>query len=216
LYWTNIENIQQPEDKNIYLKDIIETGDVDRDKSYCIDANYWKGGNLKRYYDKSSGQLIIEKPHQSSKRLMVKIGNIYPGEGQNGNIYSTEGKSPSLSAGIGITGKGIGSSNSPKICIQIGEADIKGHDIIKRVYSPEGKSPSLTVGNSNSNIPKISENHITWRKLTPLECERLQTVPENYTNGVSNTQRYKMLGNGWTVDVIAHIFSYLPLEYKND
>lgn len=44
------------------------------------------------------------------------------------------------------------------------------------------------------------------RKLTPIECERLQTVPDNYTNHVSNTQRYKMLGNGWTVDVIAHIF----------
>jgi len=44
-----------------------------------------------------------------------------------------------------------------------------------------------------------------WRKLTPLECERLQTVPDNYTNHVSNSQRYKMLGNGWTVDVITHI-----------
>ena len=48
-----------------------------------------------------------------------------------------------------------------------------------------------------------------WRKLTPLECERLQTVPDNYTAHVSNTQRYRMLGNGWTVDVIAHIFDSL-------
>jgi site-specific DNA-cytosine methylase len=47
------------------------------------------------------------------------------------------------------------------------------------------------------------------RRLTPIECERLQTVPDNYTNHVSDTQRYKMLGNGWTVDVIAHIFSYI-------
>ena len=47
------------------------------------------------------------------------------------------------------------------------------------------------------------------RRLTPLECERLQTVPDNYTNHVSDSQRYKMLGNGWTVDVIAHIFKYL-------
>jgi site-specific DNA-cytosine methylase len=46
---------------------------------------------------------------------------------------------------------------------------------------------------------------LTWRKLTPIECERLQTVPDNYTNHVSNTQRYKMLGNGWTIDVICHI-----------
>ena len=47
------------------------------------------------------------------------------------------------------------------------------------------------------------------RRLTPLECERLQTVKDNYTNHVSDSQRYKMLGNGWTVDVIAHIFKYL-------
>ncbi len=43
------------------------------------------------------------------------------------------------------------------------------------------------------------------RRLTPVECERLQTVPDNYTAGVSDTQRFKMLGNGWTIDVIAHI-----------
>ena len=51
----------------------------------------------------------------------------------------------------------------------------------------------------------VDEMH--WRKLTPLECERLQTVPDGYTEGVSNTQRYRMLGNGWTVDVIAHILT---------
>jgi len=47
------------------------------------------------------------------------------------------------------------------------------------------------------------------RKLTPLECERLQTLPDNYTSIVSGTQRYRMIGNGWTVDVIAHIFGSL-------
>jgi site-specific DNA-cytosine methylase len=59
----------------------------------------------------------------------------------------------------------------------------------------------------------ICNNDGRWRKLTPIECERLQTVPDNYTNYVSDTQRYKMLGNGWTVDVIAHIFKGLP--YRN-
>jgi site-specific DNA-cytosine methylase len=53
---------------------------------------------------------------------------------------------------------------------------------------------------------------VNWRKLTPLECERLQTLPDGYTEGVSNTQRYKMIGNGWTVDVIAHIFKNLKEE----
>ena len=59
---------------------------------------------------------------------------------------------------------------------------------------------------SGQNIVSISGN---IRRLTPLECERLQTVKDNYTNHVSDSQRYKMLGNGWTVDVIAHIFNYL-------
>ena len=51
------------------------------------------------------------------------------------------------------------------------------------------------------------------RRLTPIECERLQTLPDNYTAGVSDAQRYKMLGNGWTVDVIAHILSFIPETY---
>jgi len=50
---------------------------------------------------------------------------------------------------------------------------------------------------------------MSWRKLTPLECERLQTLPDGYTEGVSNTQRYKVCGNGFTVDVIAHILKGL-------
>ena len=50
---------------------------------------------------------------------------------------------------------------------------------------------------------KVSDNE--YRKLTPIECERLQNLPDNYTEGVSNTQRYKMLGNGWTVDIISYI-----------
>lgn len=54
-------------------------------------------------------------------------------------------------------------------------------------------------------------NAETYRKLTPLECERLQTIPEGYTGGVSNTQRYRMLGNGWTVEVIAHLLKHIPM-----
>ena len=50
------------------------------------------------------------------------------------------------------------------------------------------------------------------RKLTPLECERLQTLPDNYTEGVSNTQRYKAIGNGWTVDVIVYILKHIKIS----
>ena len=113
-------------------------------------------------------------------------------------------------------------------CIQVGEADLKGHDIIKRVYSPEGKAPTLTTMGGGHREPKVvirkksktvrtggrnsydrhewdSVDNLHWRKLTPKECARLQTVPDDYCDGVSDTQKYKMLGNGWTVDVIAHI-----------
>lgn len=125
-YWYNWD-APDPEDKNVLLKDITEHGVVDRDKSYCIDANYWKGGSLKNYLEKKRRQLVM---HQSEKRLMVMH----------------------------------------------------------------------TLDNE------------MWRKLTPIECERLQTLPDNYTEGVSNTQRYKMLGNGWTVDIIAHLFKHAPFR----
>lgn len=68
---------------------------------------------------------------------------------------------------------------------------------------------TLRASNPNGVIFKKTGTEFEYRKLTPLECERLQTVPDNYTDGVSNSQRYKMLGNGWTVDIIAHIFKGL-------
>ena len=63
-------------------------------------------------------------------------------------------------------------------------------------------------------FPKIDlpDGDYTIRKLTTTECERLQTWPDGYTEGVSNTQRYKMIGNGWTADVVAHIFGFIPKE----
>jgi len=157
LYWTNIPFDLNITDKNIKLKDIIEHGIVDRDKSHCLDANYWKGGNLTSYFEKSRRQLV----------------------------FSEDG-----------------------LC-HVGLADVNGYDLMKRVYHIEGKAPTLNACTGGNREPKIAVGDTLWRKLTPLECERLQTVPEGYTEGVSNTQRYKMLGNGWTVDVVAHIFKGL-------
>ena len=72
------------------------------------------------------------------------------------------------------------------------------------------KAYTLRASNPNGVIESIQPPRI--RKLTPIECERLQTMPDNYTESVSDTQRYKMLGNWWTCDVISHIFSFLPKE----
>jgi DNA-cytosine methyltransferase len=154
-YWTNIPMDGLPEDKGIKLRDILEDGFVDRDKSHCLDANYFKGGNLKSYFEKHRRQLV----------------------------FSKDG-----------------------LC-HVGDADISGNQTVKRVYHPDGKAPCLTTMGGGHREPKTLTSDTTWRKLTPLECERLQTVPEGYTDHVSNTQRYKMLGNGWTVDVISHIFN---------
>ena len=76
--------------------------------------------------------------------------------------------------------------------------------------SDSGKAFTLRASNPNGIVQR--DENLQYRKLTPLECERLQTVPDNYTDCVSNTQRYKMLGNGWTVDMICHILSYMELD----
>lgn len=85
----------------------------------------------------------------------------------------------------------------------------------RRTYfrkNQSGVCPCLTanMGTGGHNVPLKSEN--LNDKLTPEECELLQGLPVNYTSGVSNTQRYKMIGNSWTVDVITHIFKGLLLN----
>jgi len=160
LYWTNIPYHGPPQDRGVLLKHILEDGYVDRDKSHCIDANYFKGGNLRSYFEKHRRQLV----------------------------FSKDG-----------------------LC-HIGDADLNGHGYLKRVYHQEGKAPTLTTNGGGNREPKVYVEPMEYRKLTPLECERLQTLPDNYTKkfAVSNTQRYKMIGNGYTVDVIAHILSGIP------
>ena len=75
----------------------------------------------------------------------------------------------------------------------------------------ETKSSCITASYFKipNDAPYISIGNDRVRKLTPTECERLQTIPDGYASCVSNSQRYKVIGNGWTVDVIAHIFSHI-------
>ena len=83
-----------------------------------------------------------------------------------------------------------------------------------RIYSQDAKGITLNAqsgGTAGSGNMLVEDKEVYWRKLTPVECERLQTVPDNYTNHVSNTQRYKMLGNGWTIEVITHILKNMEL-----
>lgn len=85
----------------------------------------------------------------------------------------------------------------------------KGKKYIQKLETrSDDKSNALTTARKDS---VVVEDELTWRKLTPLECERLQTLPDNYTEGVSNTQRYKMIGNGFTIKVIEHILGNMDL-----
>ena len=160
LYWYNWETIEEPEDRGILLKDILEDGYVDRDKSHCLDANYWRGGNLKSYFQKHRRQLV----------------------------FSKDG-----------------------LC-HIGDADLSGNQSNKRVYHAKGKAPTLTTMGGGHREPKVYVEPMEYRKLTPLECERLQTFPDGYTEGVSRTQAYKMLGNSFTVEMIKCILSPIVEE----
>ena len=86
---------------------------------------------------------------------------------------------------------------------------VNGHDILKRVYNPNGKCATLTACRGGYKQKKVLQ-YGRCRKLTPLEYERLQTVPDGYTEGIADSHRYNMLGDGWTVDVIAHILKHIP------
>jgi len=72
------------------------------------------------------------------------------------------------------------------------------------------KSPTVTISSWETNNHVVKGIH--YRQLTPVECERLQTLPDNYTEGVSKTQRFKMIGNGWTIEVIKHILKNMEVN----
>ena len=204
-----------PEDKGIKLKDIIECGCVDREKSYCLDANYWKGGNLRTYFEKSRRQLVFG---DGCKQVGVADLN---GHDILKRVYSVEGKSPTLNT-CG------GGNREPKILCK--SASVKGRRINEEgvrkdndksiplvqtleVYDND-KSRCLSTVDKDAVVSPMpvgrypnayEDNTLHWRKLTVKECCRLQTLPDDYCKSVSNSQGYKILGNGWTNEVIKFI-----------
>ena len=155
LYWTNIPNVQQPENKGILLKDILESGVAAQNKSYCLTETYYKAA----FSD------MVKKHTRTMIAEPIRLGHLKGrSTAQANRIYSINGKSVCLNANDGGGGAKTG----------LYKIDLPNGDYI-------------------------------IRKLTPIECERLQTLPDNYTAGISNSSRYKAIGNGWTVDVIAHI-----------
>jgi DNA-cytosine methyltransferase len=118
-------------------------------------------------------------------------------------VYSPNGKSPT------VTTCG-GGNTEPKVVSGAyrGRYNEDGSISQKLELRKDEKTNTITTVQKDNVLTK---DEVYWRKLTPLECERLQTVPDNYTNHVSNTQRYKMLGNGWTIEVIAHILKGMEI-----
>lgn len=253
--------VEQPVDRGILLRDILETGAVTwKEKAYTLRASAGtKQGvsNILRHIETNgkfgymgvaepvrigtiendakdqsydSQQYRVYSPDAKSVTICgnggglgaktglyavpVRVGAMPNKDGEVGTsqsrrIYSTDGKSVSLQArpnGGGVDGAATGLYAVPVI------PDGKGQFVIKAaggkeipVYEVRGGR--ITIKGKTYPI-KLADGFYIIRKLTVTECKRLQTVPDTYAFPVSDTQAYKMLGNGWAVDVIAHIMSH--------
>jgi DNA (cytosine-5)-methyltransferase 3A len=228
LYWTNIgmkpaglfgdleSVISQPKDKGILLKDILES---EVDEKYFLSDKMIASFQSHEERHKEKGTGFFWKPTDGDVKGNclrangalaptdnIIIHNLMPrsstnGNGGSGHLTRNDGKTYCLDTANSIAvevrevrqlNKNNQSNNNTQPYQQ------------NRVYDIEGITPALCAHKSDLII-----NTSRIRRLTPTECERLQTVKDGYTEGVSDTQRYRMLGNGWTVEVIAHIFNYL-------
>jgi len=170
LYWTNIPNVEQPEDKKIFIKDILQH-------------------NI------------------SGLKLSFDENGIYKGIANNGKSIILESD---------VTPPYSIYESRTEIAKAARRESMKLHGIDTNPRGPNYKEYRINKKNkcnciltTRTELDNIVDNQYNYRPLTIIEAERLQTVPDNYTNYASDNQRWKMLGNGWTVDVIAHIFSYL-------
>ena len=216
-YWTNIPNVEQPEERGIVLRDVLEdqpeqpTLMSDKfvarngDRNCMIDESKEKASNLSAMeYVKNGrqGDYLACDRYGSPQR----VGTAMDINGHDilKRVYSPDGKSPTVNACSG-------GNNEPKVVMGAwrGRYNEDGSTSQKLELRKDDKTNTITTVQKDNVLTK---DEVYWRKLTPLECERLQTVPDNYTNHVSNTQRYKMLGNGWTIEVIAHILQNMEVN----
>lgn len=218
--------VEQPEDRGIPLRDILETGICWREKGYALTASshsttaedmfarrqrngvaepidaccvaqrgryIGEGGKVAQHFEartdgKTNTLTTVEKDNNDAKNP----GN----DSQQYRVYSPDGKSVTLCGNGGGLGAKTGLYATP-----VGGPDGKAWPVY------EVRDGFITIKGKRYPI-KLRDGFYIIRKLTVRECMRLQTVPEEYVFPVSNSQAYKMLGNGWTVDVIAHIMSH--------
>jgi|LakMenEpi03Aug12_release.lakeMendotaPanAssembly.Ray.scaffolds.fasta_scaffold255718_2 DNA (cytosine-5)-methyltransferase 3A len=193
LFWTNIP-FELPIDKGIILKDILQPpAEIDE-----------------KMVNKDKKAYTLTTPFSERKQLtMVKVGTMGKTYSQGNSVYSTEGKSCTLSA----RGGGIGSETGLyKVARVVGRrlnSEGKRDDYNKDIsieqqveIRSDDKSGTLTTVQKDN---MVVNSDYSIRKLTPIECERLQSLPDNYTEGIATTNRYKCLGNAFNAEVIAHI-----------
>lgn len=226
----------QPQDKGILLKDILEHGVVEKEKAYCLCSDHT--GTTRDYFKKHQSQVVFEPvriPPYGSPNKARPLNAHYPNNcggwekrvfsdnpnkqqvdlicepirlGDISSNYSCYGKSITLSANGGEPGGKTGLYFVPLPDELVGLVCDKG-----KIYSVIDSKIKTKFGTFNIDL---LDGLYLIRKLTINECKRLQTVPEWYSFPVSNQQAYKMLGNGWTVDVIKHQLSYIPNILNED
>ena len=231
--------VEQPEDRGILLRDILETGFPLREKSYALQTGH-----------SATAEDAIARRQRNAVAEPVRIGTIENDaknqtfDSQQYRVYSPDGKSVTLCG----NGGGLGAKTA-LYAVPVAEQDVccvaqRGRYIgengsVAQHFEArdDGKSNTLTTVWKDNMIAvpvraatidapiyqvrggkiavkgkeypiKLRDGFYIIRKLTVRECMRLQTVPETYAFPVSPSQAYKMLGNGWTVDVIAHIMSH--------
>lgn len=205
-YWTNIPGITQPEDRGLLLNDILESGKgintAKSGKSLTLVATYGKRAMSNILSNKSRRTTGVAEVVCVAQR-----GRYFNGEDKTRQCI--EGRKDGKTNCFTTTTK----DNLVAVPIRIGDIGSTGQ--AQRVYSVHGKSVCLSTASGGqgaaTGLYKIDlpDGDYIIRKLTPVEAERLQTLPDDYTDCICNTQRYKTLGNGWTVDVIAHILGFL-------
>lgn len=184
LYWTNIEGIEQPEDKKIGWGQVREHGVKTHKHYYTHKAMQW----LANESIKKRKPLTIHRSDEKMQMLEANHHKKYSSQRFFAVADYDEGVDPQKYPVYG----GEDPESGP-IKIELKDGCL--------MATKEGKEHKITRPGD------LPDGKFGLRYVTPLECERLQTVPDGYSAAVSDTQRYRMLGNGWTVDVISHILA---------
>ena len=195
LYWVgkrNVDgtyskvNVEQPADRGILLKDVLDNAVAMREKAHAVIAS--AGRTTEReFFVKNQGNMAAEPINDICQVGAMPRPNGELSTSQAFRVYSVDGKSVNLTAGGGGAG---------------GKTGLYAIPTDKPIY--EVNDGMITIKDKQYPI-KLKDGYYIIRKLTVSECKRLQTVPEWYEFPVSNSQAYKMLGNGWTCEVIAHL-----------